>query len=169
MALLALLVFTIDAGPGRGIREGFEWVSRADQFMSGIQESRSLLSPNGFDGAEIVRLLGYGAVVLPIAWVLAAIAVLRRSQSALLPLVVAAPLLAVQAGAQARFADALSMSMAVLLAWVLVELGRMSLARLGTASDRRARVIAILALPFMLGAALAAAFLLLSELNSLRR
>jgi len=156
VAVLGLLIAAVDAGPGRGIREGFEWVSRADQFMSGIQESRPLLGPGAFDGAEILRLLGYGAVVLPIAWLWATIVVLRRREYTLIPLVVAVPLLAVQAGAQARFADALSMSMAVLLAWALVQLGRSCTSRFAARNDGAVRVIPHLALPLMLGLALAA-------------
>ena len=44
LALLGLALAFIDAGPGAGIREGFEWVSRADLFMSGVNESRPLLA-----------------------------------------------------------------------------------------------------------------------------
>ncbi|MFT5051135.1 MAG: asparagine N-glycosylation enzyme membrane subunit Stt3 [Chlamydiales bacterium] len=156
LALLALLVLAIDAGPGHGIREGFEWVSRADQFMAGIQESRPLLNPEAFDGAEIQRLLGHGAAFLPIAWLLALITMLRRGETALAPLVVVVPLLAAQAGAQARFADALSMSMAVLIAWALARLGRAAMARFGSAGGGRTRPTMLLALSLMLASAVLA-------------
>ena len=108
LALLGVVLFSIDRGPGRGIREGFEWVSRADQFMAGIQESRALVTLTSFDPAEIRRLLGDAIWLLPIAWAWMVWRALRRREEALLPLVLTVSLFAIQAATQARFADALS-------------------------------------------------------------
>ncbi|MCH2100369.1 MAG: hypothetical protein MK209_00380, partial [Planctomycetes bacterium] len=40
--IVTLLLLVLNLGPGAGIREGFTWVSRADEFMSGIAESSRL-------------------------------------------------------------------------------------------------------------------------------
>ena len=139
LLLLAILIVAIDAGPGRGIREGFEWVSRADQFMAGIQESRPLLTTSTFDGAEIRRLLGDGAVLLPLAWILAGVAAVRGRRAELVPLFVSVPFLAMQAGSQARFADALAAPMAVLVGWGLTRAVTAAAQRFGPAPESAGR------------------------------
>lgn len=106
----------LDAGPVPGLQEGFAWVSRENSFMSGISESRPLLGPGARTG-ELFELLGYGVVLLPLAWLGMLLRCRAGAGAQLLPWVVAAPLLAVQAAQQARFADALAGPMAVILAW----------------------------------------------------
>ena len=128
VALVALGAFVArsDAAPAVGVREGFEWVSRQDAFMAGISESRALIGGEGGWGF-LFDTLGYGALLLPLAWCAAAWVALRRGLLELLPWVASAPLLALQAAQQARFADALVIPMAVLLGWGAARL----VARLG--------------------------------------
>ena len=120
VGLLAASVLLIDAGPGRGVREGFEWVSRADEFMSGIQESRPLVGPGTLDPSEVFQFLGLGITVFPLAFAALAFVAFVRKRDELVPLAVALPPLALQAASQVRFSDAFSLSLSVLLAWALM-------------------------------------------------
>lgn len=122
LAALGAFVLLSDAGPAVAVREGFRWVSRQDAFMAHVGESRPLLVGDGGGWDEVVKALGYGALLFPVAWLAAAWLAFRRNALVLLPWVVSAPLLALQAARQARFADALVIPMAVLLGWGLVRL-----------------------------------------------
>jgi len=124
LGAIAALLFAIDVGPAAGIRAGFEWVSRADAFMATVRESDALLGDGA--GLRIFETLGLGVVLLPFAWAAIAFAVLRKDERALLPWVVAVPILFVQAARQARFADALAAPMAVVLAVGTAQLLRRS-------------------------------------------
>lgn len=114
LALLGLVIALVDAGPGRGIREGFEWVSRTNEFMSTVRESQPL------DASQAFLYLGYGVVLLPLVWIAAAWRAFRHGGTALVPWVIALPPLAMQAASQMRFTEALSMPLAVILAWGVV-------------------------------------------------
>ena len=133
LAAVAALSWLLDAGPVPGIREGFAWVSRADEFMSGVAESRPLIGPGASPG-ELFLYLGWGIAVLPLAWLAALLRVLRRQDDALLPWVVAVPLLALQAAHQARFAEGLVMPAGVLFGWGVATLLRARLSRLPVAA-----------------------------------
>lgn len=117
VALVMILVF-VDAGPGRGIREGFAWVSRADAFMSTINESRPLMGARADSPWAVFQNLGALVVLLPLAWPACAWAAFR-GEECLLPWAIAVPPLAFQAAGQLRFADPLAMPMAVVLGWAL--------------------------------------------------
>ncbi|TAH39669.1 MAG: hypothetical protein EYC70_02445 [Planctomycetota bacterium] len=121
-ALLALaaLLLLIGSGPAAGVREGFAWVSRVNSFMAGIAESEPLLAADrtGTDIGGIFSWLGFGVLLFPLAWCAAVAAVWRREEELrLLPWLVAAPLLLVQALLQRRFADPLALPMLVTLGW----------------------------------------------------
>jgi len=106
----------LDSGPIAGIREGFAWVSRSDEFMSSVAESRPLIGSNARPG-ELFLMLGWGIALLPLAWLGGLVRLIRRGESELLPWIVATPVFAIQAAGQARFADVLAVPAAVLLAW----------------------------------------------------
>jgi asparagine N-glycosylation enzyme membrane subunit Stt3 len=116
-ALLALGIY-LATGQGdlaQGVREGFAWLSREEDFMATVWESRSMLGEGAVH--SVLDVLGLGILLLPVAWIAAAADLLRRERIELLPWVVAVPLLLGQALRQFRFTDALSLPMAVLLAW----------------------------------------------------
>jgi dolichyl-phosphooligosaccharide-protein glycotransferase len=115
VALFALLLAT-GGGPGAGLREAFAWVSGEDKFMASIQESRSFFTDMGRGWDQLLLSLGWGLVILPLAWS-AALVACWRGKRALLPWVVAAPLLLLQALSQLRFAEALVVPLAVLVGW----------------------------------------------------
>ena len=132
LALLGALIWLLPVGPGLGIREGFEWVSRENRFMATIRESMPLFGEDAEPGA-FVRYLGWTAWAAPLAWLGAAVRCIRRRELALIPWVVAFPPLFVQALLQRRFADPLSPLLAVLVAWGVVECAR------GLANSSRGR------------------------------
>ena len=119
LAALALVAWS-DSAPARGVREGFEWVSRMDSFMARIGESQSLVRDGEL--APLLRMIGFAAFVLPVAWV----ALVRwswRGELELLPWGVSVAVLALQALSQARFAEGLALPLAVVVG---VALGRAS-------------------------------------------
>ncbi len=119
---LVTLLFVTNLGPAAGIREGFDWMARNDEFMGAVWESRGIFGEGAaFDPFDI---LGHGAIVLPFAWLALAWFAFRRGRRDLLPWAVAVPLLAMQAIRQVRFVDALTLPMAVTLAWAVVALWR---------------------------------------------
>lgn len=99
-----------DAAPARGVREGFEWVSRVDSFMARIGESQPLVRDG--DLSPLLRTLGFAGFVLPLAWLVLA-NLTRRGEFELLPWVVSLPLLGLQAFGQTRFAEGLALALAV--------------------------------------------------------
>jgi hypothetical protein len=123
-AILGLggLSLALDFGPGAGIREGFAWVSRADEFMSGIAESSRL-----FDGYS--HWVGYGFFLIPLLWLWLA---LRwwRGQSELAALLVLIPLSFGQALTQIRFIEAAIGPAAIGFAWACTQLPKWNHARL---------------------------------------
>jgi len=110
-AAIGLLLF--DTPVGLGIREGFQWMGKVNQFMAGISESRPLIGSRA--GTRAFVELGYGLVALPIAWVAITWRGRRALDLALLPFLVSVPLRAIQAARQARFGDGLTLPMSVLL------------------------------------------------------
>jgi asparagine N-glycosylation enzyme membrane subunit Stt3 len=126
-AVLGAITMLLEVGPGPGIREGFAWASRADAFMSGIAESAPLWGVDHHNSGGFMRWIGLGVLLLPFAlW--SAWQSIRRGNHALVPFFIAAPLLAVQAFAQRRFADPLAAPLAILIAWWLVHMwGRLRL------------------------------------------
>jgi len=120
-AVLGALTMLLDVGPGPGIREGFAWASRADDFMSGIAESAPLWGADHFHSGGFPRWIGFGVLLLPFAlW--RAWKSIRNGNHALVPIFIAVPLLAIQAFSQRRFADPLAAPLAILLAWWLVQM-----------------------------------------------
>ncbi len=127
---------SLDTAWARGVREGFAWASRTDAFMARIGESRRLIGEGA--GDAVFTDLGYGAALLPLAlgWMLWSA---WRERCLVLALWgVAALVLAVQSASQARFAEALSAPMAVVLAWALAR----ALQRLKLATARPASALA---------------------------
>lgn len=105
----------LDTAWSRAVREGFAWASRTDAFMARIGESRRLVGEGA--GDAVFADLGYGVALLPLAlgWML------WRAWRERCPVLtlwgVATLVLAVQSASQARFAEALSAPMAVVIAW----------------------------------------------------
>ncbi len=128
LALVGAALALVDAGPGRGIREGFDWVSRQNEFMAGVGESRPLVGAGRW--SDLADALGFGVFLLPLVLAAMAYSALRSRWCALIPWIVSLPLLAVQAARQARFADALALPLAVALAWGVARLIEARSARL---------------------------------------
>lgn len=116
LAGAGLLLWIADLGPAAGIREGFAWVSRADLFMAGIAESAPLLGSEATIPGGWGRWLGYGLMALMPAWLWVSLQCWKQRKEAVLPWLVATPILLAQALGQARFSDALSGPMALVLA-----------------------------------------------------
>ena len=117
--VLAGLLLLLDIGPGPGIREGFSWASRADQFMSSIAESSPLWGTDLHQSGGFARWIGFGVLLLPAAlW--SAWRAIRGGRHDLIPYFLAVPLLALQAFTQRRFADPLAAPLAILVAWWIV-------------------------------------------------
>jgi hypothetical protein len=114
LAALAGVCFALDLAPARGIREGFEWVSRVNSFMDTVLESRPLVG-EGAEQGVLALALGYGVLALPLALAYGLWRAVRRGEDELTPWLVAVLALVPQALAQRRFADALAAPMAVVL------------------------------------------------------
>lgn len=115
LASFALIAWS-DAAPARGIREGFEWVSRVDSFMARIGESQALVREGDF--GPLVRLLGFAVFLLPLAW-LSLVRGTWQGRLEFLPWLVASAVLGAQALGQARFAEGLALPLAVVLGLAL--------------------------------------------------
>lgn len=134
LALIALFLLTSDTAPAAGVREGFRWIRRENDFMASVWESRGLFGTGAaFDPFSV---LGFGLIGLPFAWAAAAWQAFRRNRFELLPWAVTVPLLTLQAARQVRFADALALPMAVVLAWGAAEAVRRNRRRLPRALTR---------------------------------
>jgi hypothetical protein len=109
-ALVAAFLLFSEAAPARGVREGWEWVSRADSFMARIGESQPLLRDGGL--APFLRMLGFAGF----AWPILCVALARwswRGEWTLLPWTIALAVLGLQALGQSRFAEGLALPLAV--------------------------------------------------------
>jgi len=135
LAAGALALQFTGAGPAAGIAEGFAWVSRVNAFMGTVQESAPLLGPRSGGVDQLFLALGYGVVLLPIAWALLAREAVLRRRDAWLPWVVVTPLLLAQALTQRRFGEALALPMAVVLGYGAARLFPST----ATDGERRAR------------------------------
>ena len=124
LALGAGALWTLQLGPARGVAEGFAWVSRADAFMETVLESAPLVGPRAGGSDQLFLALGFGVLLLPLAWAAMAWGAFREHRYELLPWAVAVPPLLVQALAQRRFGDALAVPMAVTLGWALARFAR---------------------------------------------
>lgn len=120
-ALAAGLMLALDLGPAAGLREAFAWSSRADQFMASIAESAPLWGSDRYHTGGFGRWIGFGLLLSPFALFYAARAVWLRREEEWWPLLIAVPLLAVQALAQRRFAEPLAAPLALLLGWWLAD------------------------------------------------
>ena len=114
----AALSWNIPGGPVAGMREGFAWVSRADRFMNTVRESAPLIGPRG-DWRALMLAIGAGVFLLPLALMLAARSAWRERTAALVPWIVCAPPMLIQALMQRRFSDVLALPLAVLVGWAL--------------------------------------------------
>jgi asparagine N-glycosylation enzyme membrane subunit Stt3 len=136
LAILALLGAWVALGDGAGplaVREGFAWAGRTDAFMARIEESRRLVGEGA--GDELFRTLGYASALLPFALLALAWSAWSERSLGLLLWCVAALSLALQSASQARFAEALSAPLAVVLAWAGARAaGRVRLDRAGWAA-----------------------------------
>ncbi len=119
-AIIAVLSVCVLAqiGPGAGIREGMAWVSRADEFMSGIAESESLMGEHGSDALSWIGII---LIALPFAWLSMLRNAWRSKNHTYSIWLIAIPLLTLQALTQRRFADALAAPMALCVAWAVFE------------------------------------------------
>lgn len=119
LAGLAILLAIIPNAIGSGIRQGFDWLSTTEEFMTNVAESRPLIGEGAEEGV-LVQYLGYGLHLLPLAWLAAAWMWWRQRANSRAPLLeaflIVVPILALQAANQRRFADALAMPLAVMLA-----------------------------------------------------
>jgi len=105
MLVVAAGLVAMNIGPGAGIREGLAWVSRGDEFMSGIAESEPLL---GSAQGSFLSWTSWSYFLLPIAFFVMLRELLRAGRLELLPLLVLLPLAAAQSWTQIRFAEALA-------------------------------------------------------------
>ena len=115
VALAASLAFG-DFALARGVREGFAWAARSNEFMAFITESQPMLwGPIGGVGVT-TSMLGYGALLAPIAWLWLVRAAWNERRVDLAYVCVLFPALLLQALAQRRFADAFGVPLAIALA-----------------------------------------------------
>lgn len=135
LAAVGALLLGTDSGPGQGLREGLQWAARENDFMQGVQESKSLLARP----ALLFDALGFGVLLFPAAWVAMAWRAFVRRRLELLPWVSATALLAPQAALQTRFAEPFAIPMAVMLAWGGVQL--VSLPRWSAGLQRASRLL----------------------------
>ena len=100
-------------------RAAFGWAAGAGSFMSTVRESQPLLG--GASGGLLVtaKFLGWGVLLIPLAWARLVPACASGKRPELWPLLVAAPVLLVLALAQRRFGDPWAAPQAVLLALLL--------------------------------------------------
>ena len=117
IALFGGLLF-VDVGPSAALREAVSWLSREDRFMASILESRSLFDDPVAGVEQLGIALGWGLYLVPFAWIAGVVACVR-GERALLPWLVAVPLLALQSVSQLRFAEGLVVPLAVVLGWGL--------------------------------------------------
>jgi hypothetical protein len=127
LCALGAFVAASDAPPAAGIREGFAWLGREEEFMASVWESRGLIGSHSVYSA--LDVLGWGLLLLPAAWAGAAWGAFRSGRLELLPWAVSVPLLFGEALRQFRFADALALPMAVTLAWGTVAAARSQAAK----------------------------------------
>ena len=113
LCLLGAALFAFHTPPARGIVEGFEWVSRADEFMSDVSESVPTIGPRAPPASETLAHLGYGVLLLVPAWAWMAWRAFARGDDRMLPWVVALPPLVIQAAGQWTFTRALALPMSV--------------------------------------------------------
>lgn len=155
-AIGAGLMLALDLGPAAGLREAFAWSARADQFMASIAESAPLWGPDPYQTGGFARWIGFGVLLLPFALFYAARAIFQRKEEEWWPLLIAVPLLAIQAMAQRRFAEPLAAPLALLLAWWLADVLRRkpqwSQATLASLPAGSLASLACLLLPLMLQA-----------------
>ncbi|HIA37906.1 MAG TPA: hypothetical protein EYN86_00060 [Planctomycetes bacterium] len=114
-AVFVAVIFAFGLPLASGILEGFAWVSRVDEFMSGIAESAPLIGNGATQSTGFGVWIGWSVLVLPFSYWLA----WRKNKFAtpvLLPWLIALVPLLLQACAQRRFADALAAPLAVVVA-----------------------------------------------------
>jgi len=114
-ALLCIAVATGDFALARGVREGFAWASRSNEFMAFITESQPLAwgAIGGF--GPTMRMLGYGALLAPPVALWLAWTAWKQRRIDLGALAIVLPPLAAQALVQQRFADAFGPVLAIAL------------------------------------------------------
>ena len=144
---VVLLLANSSWAPAAGVREGFAWLGRDDEFMSIVGESRGM----GSGAFSPYAILGYGVLLVPVAWLAAARAAFVRGRGEMLPWAVAFPLLFAQAFRQARFADVVAAPLALLVGWAIVaawrspalERARAEAARLGRSGPIAAALLLV--------------------------
>lgn len=99
----------------QGIADGFAWAGRSNEFMGFITESQPLVDWADSSFAEVFAYLGYGVLILPVAW-LVCFARRGRFDRSLIWLT-ATPVLVYQSLVQRRFAESAAPLIAIVLAW----------------------------------------------------
>ncbi|MCC6409150.1 MAG: hypothetical protein IT453_18470 [Planctomycetes bacterium] len=115
LALGGGAIALFDLGPAAGIREGFDWVSRTNQFMDVVQESAPLYGARAEPGV-LFFALGYAAPAVVVAWLALALRAFRGGRHELAPWALALPPMALQALQQRRFSEAFAVPLAFALA-----------------------------------------------------
>ena len=122
LGVLGIALTFGDFALARGVREGFAWAARSNEFMAFITESQPLLwGPIGSSKLTL-QLLGYGGLLAPLLWGWLVASAWRERRLELALLCVLFPALLAQALAQRRFADALGVPLALTLALPLAAL-----------------------------------------------
>ena len=117
IAALAALLFLLDLGPARALREGLAWAGRANAFMAGIAESEPLLGRDRTGTGGLGTWLGADLVLAAGAFLALAPRLLRGRDEGLLPWAAAFLVFLPLALLQRRFSDLAALPQALLLAW----------------------------------------------------
>jgi len=122
---IAVLLWLFRWGPGEGMQEALQWISRGNEFMAGIAESEPLYRADQTGTGGVLRWLGLAVLLTPLAWT----AFLRMHRPALRIWLVILPVVILQALLQRRFSDLAVGPIAVVVTlWLTQVLKRRSLA-----------------------------------------
>ncbi len=112
IGVVAALLLALNLGPGAGMREGFAWVSRADEFMSGIAESNRL-------SWKYLGWTGLGVFLLPFIILGWKDRTVRRGRPEFAALGMVLLLAWLQAITQIRFVEAMMGPAALAYGWLV--------------------------------------------------
>ncbi len=112
LAAIGALCWLANLGPAAGIREGFDWVTRANSFMDVVQESEPLYGDRAQSGIFFATL-GLLAPFALLAWIPMARRAFARGERELAIWAIALPPMFVQALQQRRFAEVLAVPLSI--------------------------------------------------------